>query len=51
MQDKCISPDVNTYVFFVFFSLSLNPAAKPLHHHGQECLRLKVDVIAADGEF
>ncbi|XP_036070219.1 ephrin-A1a [Oryzias melastigma] len=23
--------------------------SKPLHHHGQECLRLRVDVIAADG--
>lgn len=29
----------------------LLPAAKPLHHHGKECLRLKVDVVAADGEF
>lgn len=26
------------------------PEAKPLHHHGQECLRLRVDVVAADGE-
>ncbi|XP_017337831.1 ephrin-A1a isoform X1 [Ictalurus punctatus] len=23
--------------------------SKPLHHHGQECLKLKVDVIANDG--
>ncbi|XP_030203414.1 ephrin-A1a isoform X3 [Gadus morhua] len=23
--------------------------SKPLHHHGQECLRLRVDVIAVDG--
>ncbi|KAM8884644.1 ephrin-A1a isoform 2-T2 [Synchiropus picturatus] len=23
--------------------------SKPLHHHGQECLRLRVDVVAADG--
>ncbi|XP_028819825.1 ephrin-A1a [Denticeps clupeoides] len=23
--------------------------SKPLHHHGKECLRLRVDVIAADG--
>uniref|UniRef100_A0A3B3ZA29 Ephrin RBD domain-containing protein n=1 Tax=Periophthalmus magnuspinnatus TaxID=409849 RepID=A0A3B3ZA29_9GOBI len=23
---------------------------KPLHHHGQDCLRLRVDVVAADGE-
>ncbi|KAM6899301.1 ephrin-A1a isoform 2-T2 [Xenentodon cancila] len=23
--------------------------SKPLHHHGKECLRLKVDVVAADG--
>ncbi|MEQ2273398.1 hypothetical protein XENORESO_003508, partial [Xenotaenia resolanae] len=22
---------------------------KPLHHHGKECLKLRVDVIAADG--
>uniref|UniRef100_A0A3B3X4T8 Ephrin-A1 n=1 Tax=Poecilia mexicana TaxID=48701 RepID=A0A3B3X4T8_9TELE len=25
--------------------------SKPLHHHGKECLKLRVDVIAADGEF
>lgn len=31
--------------------ISLFPAAKPLHHHGEECLRLRVDVVAADGEF
>lgn len=30
---------------------SLFPAAKPLHHHGKECLRLRVDVVAVDGEF
>uniref|UniRef100_A0A8C5DFJ7 Ephrin-A1 n=1 Tax=Gouania willdenowi TaxID=441366 RepID=A0A8C5DFJ7_GOUWI len=24
--------------------------SKPLHHHGQECLRLRVDVVAIDGE-
>ncbi|XP_052440774.1 ephrin-A1 [Carassius gibelio] len=23
--------------------------SKPLHHHGQECLRLRVDVVASDG--
>ncbi|XP_030644990.1 ephrin-A1a [Chanos chanos] len=23
--------------------------SKPLHHHGRECLRLRVDVVAADG--
>ncbi|KAK7898879.1 hypothetical protein WMY93_019732 [Mugilogobius chulae] len=23
--------------------------SKPLHHHGQDCLRLRVDVVAADG--
>lgn len=23
--------------------------SKPLHHHGQECLRLRVDVVANDG--
>ncbi|XP_020355345.1 ephrin-A1 [Oncorhynchus kisutch] len=23
--------------------------SKPLHHHGQECLRLRVDVVATDG--
>ncbi|XP_077447067.1 ephrin-A1a [Stigmatopora argus] len=23
--------------------------SKPLHHHGEECLRLRVDVVAADG--
>ncbi|KAM6959150.1 ephrin-A1a [Aplochiton taeniatus] len=23
--------------------------SKPLHHHGQECLRLRVDVVAVDG--
>ncbi|KAM4550313.1 ephrin-A1a isoform 1-T1 [Fundulus diaphanus] len=23
--------------------------SKPLHHHGKECLKLRVDVIAADG--
>ncbi|KAF3834055.1 hypothetical protein F7725_025259 [Dissostichus mawsoni] len=23
--------------------------SKPLHHHGKECLRLKVDVVAVDG--
>ncbi|XP_075995710.1 ephrin-A1a [Genypterus blacodes] len=23
--------------------------SKPLHHHGQECMRLRVDVVAADG--
>lgn len=49
MEDKCISENVNTYVLFLFFFLF--PAAKPLHHHGQECLRLRVDVVAADGEF
>lgn len=42
---KCISKDVNSCVSSFF------PAAKPLHHHGQECLRLRVDVVAADGEF
>lgn len=45
-EDKCISKDVNACFVSFFF-----PAAKPLHHHGQECLRLKVDVIAADGKF
>lgn len=44
MEDKCISEDVNDCVY----SFS---AAKPLHHHGQECLRLRVDVVAADGEL
>ncbi|KAL2079940.1 hypothetical protein ACEWY4_023733 [Coilia grayii] len=23
--------------------------SKPLHHHGEECLRLRVDVVASDG--
>uniref|UniRef100_A0A3B3TJI9 Ephrin-A1 n=1 Tax=Poecilia latipinna TaxID=48699 RepID=A0A3B3TJI9_9TELE len=25
--------------------------SKPLHHHGKECLKLQVDVIAADGRY
>lgn len=33
------------------FPLLAFSAAKPLHHHGKECLKLRVDVIAADGEF
>ena len=43
---SALAGDVNAFVVS-----SLSPAAKPLHHHGQECLRLRVDVVAADGEF
>uniref|UniRef100_A0A3P8V8C4 Ephrin-A1 n=1 Tax=Cynoglossus semilaevis TaxID=244447 RepID=A0A3P8V8C4_CYNSE len=25
--------------------------SKPLHHHGKECLKLRVDVVAADASF
>lgn len=36
-------------VIMTFLFLYL--AAKPLHHHGQDCLRLRVDVVANDGEY
>lgn len=50
------------YLRVVFFSLTTNcvscirgfshfcsPTAKPMHHHGQDCLRLRVDVAGHKG--
>lgn len=34
---------LNIFLLFDFF------AAKPMHHHGQDCLRLRVDVVGHKG--
>lgn len=46
-----LSTAIPTFSFFLHsFFLSCLQTAKPLHHHGQECLKLRVNVIANDGE-